>query len=102
MPEAEVVAVVAVSRVVVQRQAVASPRGRQLANPRSRHHGGKPDRNNLACVIEILVIARTTGTMRVKIASNTEMKHVKIARTTMMTIGITTTIIIIIMVAQPL
>lgn len=93
--------VAVVSRAAVQRQAAVSPHGRQLANRRARHHGRKPDGNNLVTVIEISVIARTTETMHVKIARTTETMHAKIARTTLMTSGMTTTIMII-MVAQPL
>jgi hypothetical protein len=98
MPEAGVVAVV--SRAAVQRQAAASLRGRQLVNQRARHHARKPDGYNLTTMIEIVVIARTTGMMRVKIARTIKTMHVKIARTTLMTSGMTT--IMIIMVAQPL
>jgi len=79
MPEAGVVAVV--SRAAVQRQAVVSHRGRQLANRRPS-------------VIEIPLIDRIAGTTYVKIVSNTGMMPAKIARTTLMTSGMTTIIMV--------
>ena len=116
MAAAEVAAcaVVVVSHAAVQRRAVASHRDRQLAGHRGGKPNGnslatvietvvigrKPDGNNLATVIEIVVIGRNVVMKSGKTARNTVKMHAKIARITPMTGGMTT-MIIIIMVAQP-
>jgi hypothetical protein len=96
---------VVVSHAEVQRRAVASHRGRQLAG----HRGRKPTDNKLVTVIEIVEIGRVlvtmhamivgiTQTMPVKIVRITLTMCVKIARITTMTGGMTTMIIVIMVV----
>ena len=85
--------VAVVSHAAVQRRAVASHRDRQLA----RHRGRKPDGNNLATVIEIVVIGRNVVMKSGKTARNTVKMHAKIVRTSLMMKGMITMITIIIM-----
>jgi hypothetical protein len=89
-------AAVVVSHAAVQRRAVASHRDRQLAG----HRGGKPNGNDLATVIETAVIGRNVVMKSRKTARITVKMHARIARITSMTGGMTT-MIIIIMAAQP-
>ena len=97
MPAAEVVAVV--SRAAVQPRAAASRTG-QPASQRARHHGRIPDGFNRLIVIEIVVIAGSAGTKCVKIARPTGTMREKNDRSSLMTSGMTT--IIMVMVVQPL
>jgi hypothetical protein len=109
-----------VSHAAVQQQAAASRRGRQLVNRPARqpgnqharlHHDRKPVSSSLVIKTEIVAtvmrdakIARNIETMHVKIARTTATMHEMTARISLMTNGMITTIIImiIIMAAQHL
>ena len=98
--EAVAEAAVAVFHAAVRQQAAASRRGNLVARlHHARHRGRKPGSNNLATVMRAVKIASNTGMIPVKIARITGTMPARTVRTSLMTSGMITTIII--MVAQP-